>query len=78
MSNDQNTTKAASKAAAEKTVSSTSFELSLDEFCTRLSGGSVGPELIGGFYQSQKSAGKVHGTDASFISDLDAFIKQPA
>lgn len=76
MSNDQNT-KAAIKAAVEKSPA-TSFELSLDEFCTRLSGGGVGPELIGGFYASQKSSGNVKGLDAAFAAAFDAFVKQPA
>ena len=78
MSNDQNVTNAVVKTAEVQASPPTSFELSLDEFCTRLSGGSVGPELIGGFYQSQKSSGNIKSTDAAFTAAFDVFVKQPA
>lgn len=78
MSNIQNVTKTAIKATEEQSSPPTSFELSLDEFCTRLSGGRVGPELIGGFYQSQKSSGNIKSTDAAFTAAFDVFVKQPA
>ena len=75
MSNEQ-VAKAASK--ANQAPAPTSFDLSLDEFCARLSGSKVGPEMIGGFYQAQKAAEKTNGSDADFSAAFAIFEKQPA
>lgn len=54
------------------------FDISLDEFCRRASSGKAGPELLGGFYQSQKAAGVIKSSEAAYFAALEAFKKQPA
>lgn len=55
-----------------------SFELTLDEFCRRLSSKITAPELIGGFNHAQKVAGKTKGAESSFAAAFDSFSKQLA
>lgn len=54
------------------------FDLTLDEYCRRLAAGKVGKAMIGGFFQSQKAAGKFKASEASFNADFDVFAKQSA
>lgn len=55
-----------------------SFDLTLDEFCIRLSADKVSPEMIGGFHFAQVSAGKTKSSSGAFSAAFDAFKKQPA
>lgn len=55
-----------------------SFELTLDEFCTRLSAQDKRVELIGAFHNVEKQAGKVKDTEAAFKKRFDDFAIQPA
>lgn len=55
-----------------------SFDLTLDEFCRRLSAKKVGPELIGGFFHAQTAAGSLKASDAAFTAAFDTFANQPA
>jgi hypothetical protein len=66
----------AAPAPAATTIES--FDLTLEEFCRRLSSKITAPELIGGFNHSQIAAGKIKGSEASFAAAFDAFSKQPA
>lgn len=55
------------------------FDLTLDEFCTRASStDGASPELLGGFYHEQKTAGTVKATHEAFAAALAAFAKKPA
>lgn len=56
----------------------TSFDMTLVEFCTRLSKGKAGPELIGGFHAAQIAAGKVKASEAEFAAAFEQFRTQPA
>ena len=53
------------------------FRLSLEEFCTRLSGEDRRVEMIGAFHHAEKRAGRVMDLDANFRSRFHAFTTQP-
>ena len=55
-----------------------SFDLTIDEYCTRLSADKASPEIIGGFHHSQVVAGNNKASSAAFAQAFDAFKKQPA
>ena len=55
-----------------------SFPLTLDEFCTQLSGTDKRVALIGGFHSTEKKAGRLKDTVAAYRSRYAAFIKKPA
>jgi len=55
-----------------------SFDLTLDEYCLRLSADKVSPEMIGGFHHSQVASGKTSASSAAFAAAFEAFKKQPA
>ena len=52
-------------------------EVTLDEFCLRLSATDKRVEMIAGFYASQKRAGTVKATESDLSSRYAAFISQP-
>ncbi|MEY8688440.1 MAG: hypothetical protein AB9M53_00990 [Leptothrix sp. (in: b-proteobacteria)] len=54
------------------------IELTLEEFCTRLSVTDKRVELIGGFYSSEKRAGRVKDVETAFAGRFVAFATQPA
>jgi len=54
------------------------FDLTLDEFCRRLSADKVTPELIGGFHHTQVAVAHVKASSAAFAAAFDRFAKQPA
>lgn len=72
------TEKPPAEVAAPAATQVDSFDLTLDEFCRRLSAKITAPELIGGFCHAQTVAGIVKGSEASFAAAFDAFSKQPA
>ena len=53
-------------------------ELTLTEFCTRLSQRDRRVELIGGFHAAEVRAGKNKDTEAAFVARFAAFATQPA
>lgn len=59
-------------------VAPTSFALSLNEFCTRLSQGDKRVELIAGFHHTESIAGRVTDTESNYRTRYDAFSTQPA
>jgi hypothetical protein len=65
------------KAAAAQPVVET-FDLTLTEFCLRLSTEKVGPEMIAGFQHSQNAKGVIKASSESFRSAFKRFVVQPA
>lgn len=59
-------------------VKADTFELTIDEFCTRLSATDKRVELIGAFHNVESQAGKVKDTEAAFKKRFDDFAIQPA
>lgn len=53
-------------------------ELTLDEFCARLSRKDRRVELIGGFHFAARAAGVVKDTEAGFAARFEAFATRPA
>lgn len=54
------------------------FELTLDEFCARMSSEDSRVELIGAFHVTETQAKRIKATMAQFQSRLDAFANKPA
>lgn len=52
-------------------------ELTLDEFCIRLSGTDRRVELIGGFHHSQTAAGVIKASQTDFAASYEEFINKP-
>lgn len=53
------------------------FELTLDEFCIRLSNTDKRVELIGGFAYSERAAGTIKDTESAFKARFAAFATKP-
>ena len=71
-------TKQETKAKAPAAPKPTDFELTIEEFCARLSKTDRRVELIGAFHATETKAGRHKDRDAQFRSRFQAFIKQPA
>lgn len=54
------------------------FAISLDEFCQRLSVKKMSPEIISGFHHTQKITGNLQSSDSDYAAAFAAFLKQPA
>jgi hypothetical protein len=54
------------------------FPLTLNEFCTQLSGTDKRVSLIGGFHHTETVAGTIKDTIAAFTARYETFINQPA
>ena len=52
-------------------------EISLDEFCSRLSETVKSPEAIGGFHFTERAAGTMRGTFEAYRARFDAFLNKP-
>lgn len=52
-------------------------QVTLDEFCLRLSASVRRPELINGFYFVEKKAGCIKDHESSFRARFDAFVNKP-
>lgn len=65
-------------AAAAKPPKQTDFEMTIEEFCTRLSQTDRRVELIGAFCAAEIKSGRRKDRDANFRSRFAAFTKQPA
>ncbi len=53
-------------------------QLSLNEFCTRLSGTETRVELISGFEHDERTSGRLKDTEEAFAGRYQAFINRPA
>jgi len=53
-------------------------ELTLAEFCSRLSSTDSRVELIGGFEHSERLAGRMKDTESEYAARYAAFLLQPA
>jgi len=53
-----------------------SFDLSLDEFCRRLSATDDRVEMIGGFHVHMRSRNKVSGSEQMFMGEFEKFQKR--
>mgnify|MGYP003476427976 FL=1 len=53
-------------------------EITLHEFCTRVSQHDRRVELLGGFHAAETRAGSVKDTEVAFAARLTAFATQPA
>lgn len=60
-----------------KTAATEAGELSLVEFCTRLSATVRRPELISGFEFTERRAGRVKDTAEAFQARFEKFGKTP-
>jgi ppGpp synthetase/RelA/SpoT-type nucleotidyltranferase len=54
------------------------FDLTLQEFCMRLSNIDKRVELIGGFEHSERVAGRAKDTESAYRQRYTAFINRPA
>lgn len=61
----------------EETTNEQAVELTLDEFCMRLSNKDRRVEMIGGFHAHEKAAGRVKGGESDFQQRYDDFINKP-
>jgi hypothetical protein len=52
-------------------------ELTVNDFCARLSETMTAPELIGAFAHVERVAGRVKDTEAVFRARFDLFVNQP-
>lgn len=64
-------------APAQADKAATSFPMTLDEFCARLSQSDRRVELIGAFHFDEKRNKRVKDTEANFRARFDAFINKP-
>jgi len=65
------------KTTNDEPVALPADELTLTEFCTRLSARDRRVELIGGFHASQRAAERHKDTEAAYQAAFDAFATQP-
>lgn len=64
-------------AAAAAEVVEVAPQMSLDEFCARLSETVKSPELIGGFHFTERAASRPRGTFEAYKARFDEFVKKP-
>ena len=67
-----------STSAAESVSAASEFDMTVSEFCLRLSTEKVGPEMIAGFDHSQKSKGIVKSSNSKFRAAFAKFAADPA
>lgn len=53
-------------------------DVTLDEFCLRLSNTDRRVEMIGGFHSDEKRAGRVKDAEAAYSTRYQAFVHKPA
>lgn len=66
-----------SNAAAAEVASAPAIEVTLEEFCVRLSLSVKKPELLGGFHHTEKAAGHVKDTEANYKSRFAVYVNKP-
>lgn len=52
-------------------------EITIDEFCRRLSNTDKRVEMIGGFHADEKRAGRFKNTEARYRARFEAFVNKP-
>lgn len=69
----------AKNASESQTVgeSPTEFQVTLEEFCTRISKTDRRVELIGAFHHVEKAAGRVKDAESAFAARFADFANQP-
>lgn len=65
------------KQAAAKAADNPVIQVTLDEFCARLSSSVSSPELIGAFEHVERVAGRMQDTEDAFKSRFAAFVNSP-
>lgn len=70
-------TETAAEQAAPEVVAVATPEVSLDEFCSRLSETVRSPEMIAAFHHTERAAGRVRGTPEAYKASFDKFVNQP-
>lgn len=78
MAKNKDLTDGSGSDTVDLTASPDAFELSLDEFCTRLSAKERTVELIGGFHATELAAGRIKDSADAFDSRFRSFVNQPA
>ena len=63
---------------AETPVIEEVIDLTLEEFCTRVSRTDRRVELLGGFYAVERAAGRVKDTEVAYTKRLGDFANAPA
>lgn len=53
------------------------YDLSIDEFCSRLSQKDKRVELIGAFHHVEVAAGRAKGSEADYQARFEQFVNQP-
>lgn len=71
------TTNKTESVAKEVEAQAAAPELTLDEFCTRLSMKDKRVELIGAFHFTEKAAGKIKDAESAFEERFAAFATKP-
>lgn len=66
------------KQAAAKAAANPVIQVTLDEFCARLSSSVKPPELLGGFELVERVAGRTQDTEDAYKSRFAAFVNMPA
>jgi hypothetical protein len=51
--------------------------VTLNEFCARLSESVRRPELIGGFFATERGAGHLRDSEAAYRARYDEFVNKP-
>lgn len=78
MATEKRVTEVVAEVAAVEVKAPESFDLTLNEFCLRLSAEKVSPEMIAGFQYSQLEKKVVKASQAAFKTAFDKFVRQPA
>ena len=60
----------------KKEAQPSSFPLTLDEFCARLSGTDDRVELIGGFHAAEVRSGNVKDTSENYMDRFNKFLNK--
>lgn len=65
------------KTEVQQEVPAAAPELSINDFCARLSETISRPELIGAFAHVERAAGRAKDTAAAYRARYDLFVNQP-
>lgn len=71
------TSKTTAKTESASPASESTQDVTLEEFCQRLSMADKRVELIGGFYANEKRAGRFKDADAAYAGRFQKFVNKP-
>lgn len=74
MASKDNTTKSESKTTS---TAPAAFDVTIDEFCIRLSATDTRVEMIGAFCADEKRHSRIKDSDANFTKRFGEFVKRP-